>query len=117
MKVNGVEIYNITDEALKFFRENARNDAKCDKFILRRKFTALIMQGIKTKLKDGFIDYKFGNFHMLVDEENKIIVDVSWEESTSRATIKKDRFISLTLTYKRLGLNADGNKILQVTHD
>lgn len=114
--INEIEIYAISNQVLIEYRLKAKKNKNVPRGVLERKLTGLIMNCFEKKkiIKDKYM-CRFGTFVMVVNEFTKMIETILWDSEThSSKPISKFKRQSLTDTYRRLGLNKSGNRLLEV---
>jgi hypothetical protein len=112
-KINGIEIYSVSPEALKVFKDNAKNANNSTNDAIQRRLTALVLnaQDKRPIVKNKYA-IVFGQFKMIVNEFTKHIEVLFWDKDYNHYATKQEG-INLRETYKKLGLNNNGNKIIK----
>jgi hypothetical protein len=114
--VNGIELYTIGNQALKDYRDGAKKDKNISRDILERKLTGLILNCFeKKRIVENKYMCRFGTFVMVVNEFTRMIETILWDTDnhTSRP-VPKYKWQNLINTYKQLGLNKSGNRLLEL---
>lgn len=114
MNINNIQVYDITPNALEYYRKNARRGANSELEAVKRKLSALIYNSMKSeKLDEEITLYYYNRFRMYVNETDKIIIWTYWkyDENEGRWLHKYEQQ-DLTKTFKLLGLSSTGNSII-----
>jgi hypothetical protein len=107
----GIIIYDISPEALKYYRNNAHSGAASEEEVIRRKLTGLVMCTHRKKEidKQKYI-YKISGFNIVVNENKKLIEWLYWDRDDHRGSaISKEEREKLIEIYNVLLLNNSGN--------
>lgn len=112
--VNGIEIYSISKEAYKTYKEQVRQGRNASVEVIKRKLTALVINAVERKriFKNKFT-CRFGGFVMVVNEDTKMIEVLFWDNfKTHKSIAPKKSIKNLQDTYKQLGLSKSGDSLL-----
>ncbi|APH20879.1 TPA: hypothetical protein ACXDAY_002257 [Clostridium botulinum] len=112
--INGIEIYSISKEAYKTYKEQAKQGRNASSEIIRKKLTALVINAVERKriFKNKFT-CRFGGFVMVVNEDTKMIEVLFWDNfKTHKSTAPRKSVDNLLETYKKLGLSKSGDELL-----
>ena len=106
-----IDIFEINNDAYKFYKQNTKRGKECTYEIVKRRFTAFILNACKAKdMGLGSIIYKFGDFNIVVNYEDFNIQWVYW--SNERLYISPKQSQNLKDTYTILGLSEDGRSLI-----
>ena len=107
----GIIIYDISPEALKYYRNNAHSGSASEVEVIRRKLTGLVMSTHRKKEidKQKYI-YKISGFNIVVNENKKLIEWLYWDREDHRGSgVSKEEREKLIGIYKIFQLNNSGN--------
>lgn len=108
-----MKIYDITENAIKVYRLNAKRSKNLPVEVLKRKLTGLAANGSKREILYPVYKYTYGAFIMYINEETNTIENLYWstEDNTARWTTAEERQ-KLVDTFTNLGLSKTGNALL-----
>lgn len=110
-EVNAIPIYRITDNALRYFRENAKNASNAPAHIIERRLSALIYNSTSPpkQMDESTMKYYFSGFRMMVNTRTQEIFYIMWDNDEHKGPgVKRGIMQNLVETFKKLGLSKSG---------